>query len=37
MYQVLSDLNRTPGITGSMVVGTDGIVIAADLKTGLED
>jgi len=36
MYQVLSDLNKTPGVTGSMVVGTDGIVIAADLDTGFE-
>lgn len=36
MYQVLSELNKTPGITGSMVVGNDGIVIAADLNTGYE-
>ena len=36
MYQVLDDLNKTPGITGSMVVGNDGIVIAADLDTGFE-
>lgn len=36
MYQVLSELNKTPGITGSMVVGGDGIVIAADLKAGFE-
>jgi len=36
MYQVLSELNKTPGVTGSMVVGNDGIVVAADLKTGLE-
>jgi predicted regulator of Ras-like GTPase activity (Roadblock/LC7/MglB family) len=36
MYEVLSELNKTPGITGSMVVGNDGIVIAADLATGLE-
>ena len=36
MYQVLSELNRTPGITGSMVVGNDGIVIAADLDENLE-
>ncbi|MDD3731913.1 MAG: roadblock/LC7 domain-containing protein [candidate division Zixibacteria bacterium] len=36
MYQVLSDLNKTPGITGSMVVGNDGIVIAADMETGFE-
>lgn len=36
MYEVLSDLNKTPGVTGSMVVGNDGIVIAADLASGLE-
>jgi predicted regulator of Ras-like GTPase activity (Roadblock/LC7/MglB family) len=36
MYQVLSDLNKTPGVTGSMVVGNDGIVIAADLDAGFE-
>lgn len=37
MYEVLSDLNKTTGITGSMVVGNDGIVIAADLDTGFDD
>jgi predicted regulator of Ras-like GTPase activity (Roadblock/LC7/MglB family) len=36
MYQVLSELNKTSGVTGSMVVGKDGIVIAADLGTGQE-
>lgn len=36
MYHILSDLNKTPGITGSMVVGNDGIVIAADLEAGVE-
>lgn len=36
MYEVLSDLNKTSGVTGSMLVGNDGIVIAADLDTGLE-
>ncbi len=36
MYQVLSELNKTSGITGSMVVGNDGIVIAADLSTSFE-
>jgi len=37
MYQILEDLNKTSGITGSMVVGNDGIVIAADLDTSQED
>lgn len=32
MYQVLSELNKTPGITGSMIVGRDGIVVASDLE-----
>jgi predicted regulator of Ras-like GTPase activity (Roadblock/LC7/MglB family) len=37
MYQILEELNKTSGITGSMVVGNDGIVIAADLDTALEE
>jgi uncharacterized protein len=36
MYQILNELNKTPGITGSMVVGNDGIVIASDLDAGFE-
>ncbi|MCM2271873.1 MAG: roadblock/LC7 domain-containing protein [candidate division Zixibacteria bacterium] len=36
MYHILDELNKTPGITGSMVVGNDGIVIAADMETGFE-
>jgi predicted regulator of Ras-like GTPase activity (Roadblock/LC7/MglB family) len=34
MYEVLTQLNKTNGVTGSMVVGSDGIVIAADLGSG---
>lgn len=37
MYQILSELNKTSGITGSMLVGQDGIVIAADLHSGIQD
>ena len=37
MYEVLEELNRTSGVTGSMVVGHDGIVIAADLDTRYQD
>lgn len=37
MYQILEELNRTSGITGSMIVGNDGIVIASDLGTSLEE
>ncbi|MCB2229379.1 roadblock/LC7 domain-containing protein [bacterium] len=36
MYQVLNELNKTAGVTGSMVVGNDGIVIAADLDARFE-
>jgi len=36
MYEVLNELNKTPGVTGSMVVGKDGIVIAADLDASFE-
>ncbi len=36
MYDVLNELNKTTGITGSMVVGHDGIVIAADLDESFE-
>jgi predicted regulator of Ras-like GTPase activity (Roadblock/LC7/MglB family) len=37
MYQVLEELNKTSGITGSMIVGKDGIVIASDLDTSFEE
>ena len=37
MYQVLADLNRTSGISGSMVVGEDGIIIAADMDAVDQD
>ncbi|MEA2031516.1 MAG: roadblock/LC7 domain-containing protein [candidate division Zixibacteria bacterium] len=36
MYEVLSELNKTSGVTGSLVVGNDGIVIAADLDSSYE-
>ncbi len=37
MYNVLGELNKTSGIKGSMLVGNDGIIIAADLDSQLED
>ena len=37
MYEMLSELNKTTGVTGSMVVGNDGIVIAADLDERSDD
>ncbi|HOD65319.1 MAG TPA: roadblock/LC7 domain-containing protein [candidate division Zixibacteria bacterium] len=36
MYEILSELNKTSGVTGSMVVGSDGILIAADLDASFE-
>ena len=37
MYKILEELNKTAGINGSMIVGQDGIVIAADLNSQLQD
>ncbi len=37
MYDILGELNKTSGIKGSMLVGADGIIIAADLDSNLED
>ena len=37
MYNILGELNKTSGIKGSMLVGSDGIIIAADLDTRFED
>jgi predicted regulator of Ras-like GTPase activity (Roadblock/LC7/MglB family) len=37
MYEILNQLNKTAGISGSMVVGQDGIVIAADMNSQLQD
>jgi len=37
MYQILADLNRTSGITGSMIVGEDGIIIASDMDSADKD
>ena len=37
MYQILEELNKTSGVTGSMLVSQDGIVIAADLESKLQD
>jgi predicted regulator of Ras-like GTPase activity (Roadblock/LC7/MglB family) len=37
MFNVLSELNKTSGVRGSMLVGMDGIIIAADLESSLDD
>ncbi|AEF96538.1 roadblock/LC7 domain-containing protein [Methanotorris igneus] len=34
--RILADLNRTEGIKGSMVVGKDGLVIAAQLPSNID-
>jgi predicted regulator of Ras-like GTPase activity (Roadblock/LC7/MglB family) len=37
MHEILEELNKTSGVNGSMIVGKDGIVIAADLHTQLQN
>jgi predicted regulator of Ras-like GTPase activity (Roadblock/LC7/MglB family) len=37
MYDTLAQLNKTTGVTGCMLVGTDGIVIASDLDEKADD
>jgi predicted regulator of Ras-like GTPase activity (Roadblock/LC7/MglB family) len=37
MHEILEELNKTSGVNGSMIVGKDGIVIASDLHTQLQD
>jgi predicted regulator of Ras-like GTPase activity (Roadblock/LC7/MglB family) len=37
MFETLAQLNKTTGVTGSMLVGNDGIVIASDLDEKSND
>jgi len=37
MREVLSEINKTTGVTGCLLVGNDGIVIASDLNTRLDE
>jgi hypothetical protein len=37
MREVLSEINKTTGVTGSLLVGNDGIVIASDLNTRMDE
>jgi predicted regulator of Ras-like GTPase activity (Roadblock/LC7/MglB family) len=37
MYEILEEINKTSGVNGSMIVGQDGIVIAADLNAQLQN
>jgi predicted regulator of Ras-like GTPase activity (Roadblock/LC7/MglB family) len=37
MKTILSNLNKTPGIRGCMIVGRDGILIASDFSTDVPE
>ncbi|MDX2175119.1 MAG: roadblock/LC7 domain-containing protein [Candidatus Sumerlaeia bacterium] len=37
MERILAELNKTPGIIGSFVVAADGIIVASDFATELND
>lgn len=37
MYAILNDLNKVEGVHGSLVMGKDGIVVAADLGTDADE
>jgi len=37
MERTLSEINKTPGVIGSFVVASDGIIVASDFATELND
>lgn len=37
MERTLSELNKTPGIIGSFVVAADGIIVASDFTSEIDD
>lgn len=37
MERILAELNKTPGVIGSFVVAADGIIVASDFATELND
>ncbi len=37
MERILAELNKTPGIIGTFVVAPDGIIVASDFATELND
>ncbi len=37
MYEILNQLNKTEGAHGSLIIGTDGLVVAADLGTETDE
>ncbi|MCC5874906.1 MAG: roadblock/LC7 domain-containing protein [Candidatus Sumerlaeia bacterium] len=37
MERILAEMNKTPGVIGSFVVAADGIIVASDFATELND
>jgi len=37
MERILADLNKTPGVVGSFIVAVDGIVVASDFASEIND
>ena len=37
MYEILSRLNKTEGVHGSLIMGVDGLVIAAELGSDVDE
>lgn len=37
MERILAELNKVPGIMGSLIIGTDGITIVSDLPDNLDE
>ncbi|MHC4247928.1 MAG: roadblock/LC7 domain-containing protein [Planctomycetota bacterium] len=37
MYEILNRLNKTEGVHGSLIMGADGLVIAAELGTDVDE
>ena len=37
MYEILSRLNKTEGVYGSLIMGVDGLVIASELGTDVDE
>jgi len=37
VYEILSRLNKTEGVCGSLIMGVDGLVIASELDTDVDE
>ena len=37
METILAELNKTPGVIGSFIVATDGIIVASDFASEIDD